>query len=127
MKKVWDDNNDAKKKRPLSIAMKLSNGMIVVLNEQNNWTATINNLPAVVNGKPVTYTWTEQTVLNYTNTGTVTEGTVTTFTNKLITKNPPPGKKTPPTEEEKPEEELEDYGTPMGVDVMINHVGDCFD
>ena len=23
--------------------------------------------------------------------------------------------------------EIEDYGTPLGVDVMINHVGDCFD
>ena len=22
---------------------------------------------------------------------------------------------------------IEDYGTPLGVDVVINHVGDCFD
>ena len=26
-----------------------------------------------------------------------------------------------------PTEELEDYKTPLGVNVMINHVGDCFD
>ena len=23
--------------------------------------------------------------------------------------------------------EIEDYGTPLGINVIINHVGDCFD
>ena len=42
--KVWEDNNNAQKMRPISIWATLSNGMTVVLNEENNWTATIENL-----------------------------------------------------------------------------------
>ena len=128
VQKVWDDNNNAQKLRPTSIAMTLSNGMIVVLNATNNWTATIDNLPTRVNGQPVTYTWTEQKVLNYDKTGEVTEGNLTIFTNKVYTRPTPTTgtRKTPPTAGE-PLEVLEDYETPLGVEVIINHVGDCFD
>ena len=127
VKKVWADNNDEQKKRPTSIAMKLSNGMIVILNAKNKWTATIDDLPTVVNGQPVTYTWTEQTVLGYDLTSVVTEGNTTTFTN-TVWKRP----ETPPGTGKKPKtpgtlEELPDYETPLGVEVIINHVGDCFD
>ena len=128
VQKVWDDNNNEQKVRPTSIAMTLSNGMIVVLNAANHWTATIDNLPTVVNGKPVTYTWTEQRVLNYEKTGEVTEGNLTIFTNTVYTRPTPTTgtRKTPPTAGE-PLEVLEDYETPLGVEVIINHVGDCFD
>ena len=107
--------------------MKLSNGMIVILNAKNKWTATIDDLPTVVNGQPVTYTWTEQTVLGYDLTSVVTEGNTTTFTN-TVWKRP----ETPPGTGKKPKtpgtlEELPDYETPLGVEVIINHVGDCFD
>ena len=127
VKKVWDDFNDNQKLRPLSIAMTLSNGMIVVLNAENNWTATISDLPTRVNGKPVTYTWTEQKVLNYSKESEVTEGGLTTFTNKVwVRTEKTPGGKTPKTPGN-PIETLPEYDTPLGLDVMINHVGDCFD
>ena len=127
MKKVWDDNNDAQKLRPTSIAMKLSNGTIVILNAANNWTATVENLPTRVNGQPVTYTWEEQEVLNYNKTSVVTEGSLTTFTNKVWARKPATTTTKTPKTAGNPKEELEDYETPLGVEVMINHVGDCFD
>ena len=128
VRKLWNDNNDAKKLRPTSIAMTLSNGMSVVLSAQNHWTATIDNLPTKVNGQPVTYTWTEQQVLNYNLTDMVTENNVTTFTNTIWTRPEPPttGGRKPKTPGETVEV-FEEYETPLGVEVMINHVGDCFD
>ena len=128
VRKLWNDNNDAKKLRPTSIAMTLSNGMSVVLSAQNHWTATIDNLPTRVNGQPVTYTWTEQQVLNYNLTDMVTENNVTTFTNTIWTRPEPPttGGRKPKTPGETVEV-FEEYETPLGVEVMINHVGDCFD
>jgi hypothetical protein len=126
VRKVWEDNGNTLGYRPSSIAMKLNNGMIVILNEQNGWQATISNLPTRVNGKPFTYQWVEQTVLNYTNTGVVTEGSVTTFTNTVV-RPPQPGNGNRRQRRVEPAEDLEDYNTPLGVDVIINHVGDCFD
>ena len=127
VKKNWVDNNDALRQRPLSITMTLSNGMSVVLNAGNNWTATIRNLPTRVNGKPVTYTWKEQAVLNYDKTGETTENGVTTFTNTVWQRKDTPKNGAKPKTAGKEKEQLEDYETPLGVDVMINHVGDCFD
>ena len=128
VRKLWNDNNDAKKLRPTSIAMTLSNGMSVVLSAQNHWTATIDNLPTRVNGQPVTYTWTEQQVISYNLTDVVTENNVTTFTNTIWTRPEPPttGGRKPKTPGETVEV-FEEYETPLGVEVMINHVGDCFD
>ncbi|MBR3332670.1 MAG: Cna B-type domain-containing protein, partial [Clostridia bacterium] len=126
--KVWDDNNNEAKKRPTSIAMTLSNGMVVILDAENNWTATIDNLPTKVNGETVTYTWKEQQVLNYDNTDVSTADGVTTFTNKYVKKTPTTGETKPNTPTHgTPKEELDDYRTPLGVNVIINHVGDCFD
>ena len=127
VRKEWNDNNNAAGGRPKSIVMTLSNGMTVTLSDENGWTATIENLPTRVDGKPVTYTWTEQKILNYTKTGEVTEGNVTIFTNTYWTRPPEnPGKKTPKT----PGSSVitfEEYQTPLGMEVIINHVGDCFD
>ncbi|QTE74631.1 Cna B-type domain-containing protein [Clostridiales bacterium FE2010] len=127
VRKEWDDNNNDQKLRPESIVMTLNNGMTVLLNAGNNWTATISDLPTRVNGQPATYTWTEQKVLNYGLTSVVTEGNTTTFTNTLW-KRP----ETPPTEGKKPKTTgetvtFEEYKTPLGVESIINHVGDCFD
>ena len=125
VQKVWDDNDNAYGLRPLSITMRLSNGMTVVLNQANNWTAVITGLPATVNGEPVNYTWTEQEVAGYEQASVTTTGTVTVFTNSLIY--------TPPQDEEIPPNPgvpvyvFEEYDTPLGVAVEINHVGDCFD
>ena len=127
VRKVWDDNNNDQKLRPESIVMTLSNGMTVLLSAGNNWTATISDLPVRVNGQPVTYTWTEQKVLNYGLTSVVTEGSTTTFTNTLWKRpeTPPTGGKKPKTTGETVT--FEEYKTPLGLETLINHVGDCFD
>jgi hypothetical protein len=113
VKKVWDDNNNDAKMRPKSLAVMLSNGeeivATVILNEDNKWTATVENLPVTVKGEKVTYTWSEQEVLGYTLASTKVDGDTTTLTNSFRK----PGTPTTPTEYK-------------GV-WIINHVGDCFD
>ena len=106
--------------------MKLSNGMVAVLDASNNWTATIGGLPVYVNGEPVTYTWTEQAVIGYVQESKVTQGTVTTFTNGLWERPEEPEKGKKPKTPGKVIE-IEEYETPLGVEIIINHVGDCFD
>ena len=107
--------------------MTLSNGTTVLLNAENGWSATISDLPTKVNGQDVTYTWTEQAVVSYTNTGVTTEGNVTTFTNRLVpvpeVKKDTPKPKTPGNGWVI----FEEYDTALGGEVTINHVGDCFD
>ena len=115
VRKIWDDNNNELKRRPMSIFATLSNGTTVVLSEANGWTATVDNLPKYgADGKEIEYSWTEQVVLGYTQTRKDINGDVTTFTNYLR-----PGHPTPPKEVEKE--------PPIRVEVVINHVGDCFD
>ena len=88
-------------------------------------TVTVTGLPTRINGEPVTYTWQEQAVLGYSLTGVDTVGTVTTFTNRYVT--------TPNNGNNKPKtggdtwEHFEEYETPLGGQLLINHVGDCFD
>ena len=147
VRKVWDDNNNAEKMRPSSIHVTLSNGTnnnaekmrpssihvtlsngtTVLLSEENGWTATINNLPTRVNGQPVTYTWTEQTVIAYKQSKVEQQGNTTIFTNSFtqIPKVPDLPKK--PTVPDGTWERFEEYDTPLGVQTIINHVGDCFD
>ena len=128
--KVWVDNDDAQKLRPTSIAVTLSDGektvATVLLTAENGWSATVDNLPTTVNGKPAVYTWTEQEVLSYKLTGAVEAGGVTTFTNEIRTRTEEPEKgKKPKTPGDTVT--IDDYDTPLGVYVVINHVGDCFD
>lgn len=83
VKKVWDDANDQDGIRPESLTVTLSNGDTVTLNEGNEWTATISDLPKYANGKEITYTWDEGTAPEgYSLTGAAASGTVTTLTNK---------------------------------------------
>ena len=126
VRKVWNDNGD-QAHRPASVVMKLSNGMMVELNEQNGWMASISGLPTRINGKPAVYTWTEQSVMGYVMESSVTEGNVTTITNKPYvpeTEKGKPGKKPGPANEYAM---IGDYETALGLDAIINHVGDCFD
>ena len=129
--KVWDDNNNALKHRPASIVMTLTvNGekvTSVTLNNENSWTATVNDLPTQVNGQKATYEWKEQQVLGYKLREATEAGSTWTFTN-VSTETPTTGTPKGVTKTHKGiTEELEDYDTPLGVNVMINHVGDCFD
>ncbi|SMC81867.1 Cna B-type domain-containing protein, partial [Aristaeella lactis] len=130
IRKVWNDEENKLQNRPLSIVMTLKNGSTViqnvVLNEQNGWTATITGLPAKLNGEPAAYTWTEQAVLGYVQESITTNGTVTVITNKLWTRPDTPTQgRTPKFPGETVD--IEEYDTPLGIEVVINHVGDCFD
>ncbi len=82
VRKVWDDHENQDGVRPGSLKVKLSNGQSVRLNEGNNWTATLGNLPRYKDGKEIAYTWIEENLpRGYTLTNTAAEGTITTLTN----------------------------------------------
>lgn len=78
--KIWEDNNDQDGLRPESLEVTLSNGDKVVLSVDNDWTATIHDLPVCANGAPINYSWTEEEIDGYVSAISVS-GTVTTFTN----------------------------------------------
>ncbi|MBR2824204.1 MAG: Cna B-type domain-containing protein, partial [Clostridia bacterium] len=123
--KIWDDNNNEANLRPATLRVRLSNGQTYTLSDANNWTVTVENLPVTYAGVPVTYTWTEQTVLGYTSEVRVVDD-VTIFTNHYRVITPP----SPPYNPGKPRTPVyvfEEYPTPLGIEVMINHVGDCFE
>ena len=115
--KVWDDNNDEQNIRPDSIAMSLSDGQktvkVVVLNEANGWTATVNNLPTVVNGQSAQYGWKEQAVLGYDLEGVAQQGSLMIFTNKVWERpeNPTSGRR--PKTRGNTWYVFEDYDTPL--------------
>ena len=126
--KVWDDNDDALRRRPSSIAVTLLPvGDVYILSAENGWSATADNLPKKINGKAVNYSWSEQEVVGYVKAGASTSGSATTFTNRLpLIPEIPPDQPQPKT----PGETwyyFGDYDTALGGNVLINHVGDCFD
>ena len=84
VKKVWNDGNEQYGIRPDSLEVFLSNGQSVTLNAENNWTATIKELPKYAGGQEIAYTWREVSVPGYELTGSVTNGTVTTLTNTIV-------------------------------------------
>lgn len=130
VQKIWDDNANALKLRPTSIGVTLSDGTrtvaTVVLSDANGWAATVNNLPTIVNGQPAVYTWKEQAVLSYNQPKIEQKNGVTTITNTIWRRPeaPSPGKKPKGPGEVVG---IEEYETPLGVEIVINHVGDCFD
>ena len=92
--KVWDHGTSPLSARPASITVNLvKNGTDVVdtvtLNSGNSWTDTIDDLPMYdEHGAQIEYTWVESVVPEgYTLSNQVTEGSVTTITNKY-TKGP---------------------------------------
>ena len=127
VRKIWNDDDNKQKIRPESILMKLNNGMTVILSEENGWMASITDLPAKVNGKPAEYTWTEQTVMGYELESKELEDTVTTFTNKPWTRPEQPSQGRKPKTAGETLYVFDEYDTPLGVEIVINHVGDCFD
>ena len=131
--KVWNDTNNALGIRPSSVAMMLYNGVsekpvaIVMLSEENGWVTEVNHLPTIVEGKKAVYAWEEQQVIGYTLDSVEQRGNHMTFTNSAWERpdNPSQGKK--PKTPGKAVYVFEDYDTPLGVEIVINHVGDCFD
>ncbi len=127
VRKYWDDNNNEAGLRPESITMTLSNGTRVTLSEDNGWATTVTGLPAYINGEPVTYSWTEQEVVGYRLTNVAVDGNYALFTNHFAM--------VPLAEANKPKGArvgdrwyvFEEYDTALGGEILINHVGDCFD
>ena len=88
VKKVWNDRDNRDGFRPATLTVQLSNGQTVTLDEKNQWTATIDNLPKYANGKEIEYSWTEGDMPEgYELTGISKEGTITTLTNTYDTQN----------------------------------------
>jgi hypothetical protein len=127
VRKYWDDNNNEAGLRPTSITMTLSNGKRVTLSEDNGWATTVTGLPAYINGEPATYSWTEQEVVGYRLTNVEVDGNYALFTNHFAM--------VPLAEANKPKGArvgdrwyvFEEYDTALGGEILINHVGDCFD
>ena len=93
--------------------MLLSNGLevvqIVILNEDNGWSTTVNNLPTKINHEPVTYAWSEQDIVGYRLTSVSTEESMMIFTNTVWTGTVPEQPKTPGSTRYT----YEDYETPL--------------
>ena len=134
VRKEWDDdgNRDGMRPRNIRVTLTANGNMVqtVTLSDENGWSATIRELPAETDGETIRYAWREAEVTNYTQANEETTGTVTVFTNRLI-RVP---EETPP-DEPRPRVPgrrwysviIEDYSTPLGGEILINHVGDCFD
>ena len=127
VRKVWDDNDNEIPIRPKSIRMTLNNGTSVLLNAANGWSATVSDLPAIVNGEPAQYVWIEQEVPGYRQTGKSVNGEVTTFTNKVVKLVKVPLDQPQPKVPGAIWFIFEEYDTALGGEILINHVGDCFD
>ena len=80
--KIWDDNSNQDGIRPESIDVTLSNGDTVTLNEENNWTASVKDLPVYDKGNKITYTWSEVSTSGYELVSNETKDYVTTLTNR---------------------------------------------
>ena len=132
VRKVWDDNNNEMGMRPASVTVVLSNGEATVatvhLTEENGWHAEVRNLPLTRAGETITYSWTERSVAGYTQSGATVNGNETVFTNALWSRP-----QLPEGETEKPKVPgqgltvIEDYDTPLALELLINHVGDCYE
>lgn len=123
--KVWVGDQQNLNMRPQSLAVTLlPTKQVFVLNAENNWTVTANDLPTRLNGQDVTYSWKEEKVGGYT-MAAATAGAVTTITNTYVP--------IPPAAVHKGKTggdhwaTFEEYDTPLGGQLLINHVGDCFD
>ncbi|MBR5974910.1 MAG: Cna B-type domain-containing protein, partial [Clostridiales bacterium] len=91
VKKVWEDKDDQDGIRPASLTVKLlADGQdtykSVTLSEENDWEASLEDLPVNNNGTAIVYTWEEAELpTGYALTETSVNGTVTTLKNKHTT------------------------------------------
>ncbi|HHX53825.1 MAG TPA: Cna B-type domain-containing protein [Clostridiales bacterium] len=104
--KVWEDSNDVRGYRPISITVRLlsdnnTTGMSLVLNQDNDWSGVFSDLPEYNNGVKIVYT-VEEVKLNYYDSvvsGDANKGFV--ITNYF---NPPPPPETTAPETTEPSE-----------------------
>ena len=129
IRKVWADNDDELGLRPGSVTVELSTGQKVRLSAANGWRATVNNLPVTKGGAPVSYTWKEQSVGGYVLSDTAAAGRETVITNSVWTRPDPeiPEDEEPPKLPGRGTVIIEDNETPLGIELLMNSVGDCFE
>lgn len=130
VRKVWNDNNNIKGTRPDHIVLDLygNNKYIKTITISTNNIYTI-EVPTQEKGAEIMYTWIEHTVSGYTLTSNITKGNITIITNTII--NIP----VVPSDQPQPKTikhhthtlEINEYDTALGIPMLINHVGDCFD
>lgn len=126
--KIWDDNDNERNLRPKNIAVTLlPTGKIYMLTAANDWSLTVDNLPTKLNGEDVTYSWKEEETVGYVLAGTEVSGNSVVFYNHASN--------VPKIPEWMPQAKVpgdmwfifEEYETALGGEILINHVGDCFD
>lgn len=129
VRKVWNDNNNIKGTRPNHITLDLYG------NNKYITTITITNdiytmeVPMQENGTEIIYTWIEHVVSGYTLTSNITKGNITIITNTIINIPVVPQNQPQPKTIHHHTHTLEinEYDTALGIPMLINHVGDCFD
>mgnify|MGYP002856605679 CR=1 FL=1 len=65
IKKIWDDNDNQDGKRPNEIKVILNGDTELKLNDNNNWSGVVKDLPKYKNGELIRYTWTEEKIEGY--------------------------------------------------------------
>jgi hypothetical protein len=131
VRKQWnDEDNSAGRPHEIHVTLYADNEVYttVKLDESNQWFVTIEVPMITIEGKDIHYHWEEHAVAGYILENTFIQEHITTFVNRVWERTedtPEKGKK--PKLPGKPLLNIDDYGTPLGVEIMINHVGDCFD
>lgn len=102
--------------------------LTATLNDENEW-LVIYEVPKYNDeGNEIVYEWKEVSIPGYHVESTYETDIITTIINRVYEILPPPDDGTkPPKLPGKPVAVIEDYGTPLGLEVSINHCGDCFD
>ena len=125
--KVWDDDgNEANRPQSVTVFL-MPTGASYVLSAENGWSVTVNDLPTVLSGQTVSYSWIEGEVLGYTQVASDAAGANAVFTNRPVTTAKVPETVAQPKTPGVTLTVFEDYDTALGINVLINHVGDCFD
>ena len=89
VKKVWNDAENQDAIRPASISVQLmagdeAYGDPIVLNDANEWKATVSNLEEYAGGNKIEYSWTEVSVPAGYVAAYSAQGTITTITNTHV-------------------------------------------
>jgi len=133
VKKVWNDNNNEQKLRPEFITIRLyANGILYDtfdITMKDNWQNAFEVPQFDDEMNEIVYTCGEISVFGYTESKIETTGYITIITNSIINiPTVPPEKKQPQMPKGKQTLiEINEYDTALGVNAIINHVGDCFD
>ena len=126
--KRWNHGRNLQALWPTAVHVQLYAGNVltgeVTLTAANGWTATLDDLPMREAGEEIVYRWVEHSVPMYILTDTAITGDTTVFTNTYRDREVPPGDVPVPGP---PLFEIDDFDTPLGVEVILNHVGDCYD